>query len=230
MTSKKDKLVEIDEKIDLEIKRCRDSVFQKKNARKYVDYARYPLTKIKKELIEIFDLPSQIHDPANFNFELPPANTGDFDIAIPLFFLSKILRKAPDRIAKELSDKLNSSEKKKLVASSISISGYINIKLDREEFYRNTLDIVSGLKSEYGTNDLCKDKLIIIDYSSPNIAKPFGVGHLRSTVIGEALARIYNALGATVIRDNHLGDWGTQFGALIYAYLHWGTKDSPIED
>jgi arginyl-tRNA synthetase len=117
---------------------------------------------------------------------------------------------------------------------SVETAGpYINVRLKQGEVYRNILTQIFSLKSEYGSSDAGGNKVVVIDYSSPNIAKPMGVGHLRSTVIGQALANMYHATGFSVVRDNHLGDWGTQFGKLLYAYMHWGNdaemERSPIE-
>ncbi|MEM5782461.1 MAG: arginine--tRNA ligase, partial [Candidatus Aenigmatarchaeota archaeon] len=90
------------------------------------------------------------------------------------------------------------------------------------------------MNDKYGESDLNKDKIVLIDYSSPNIAKPIGLNHLPSTIIGQVLGNIYWQTGASVIRHNYLGDWGTNFGALLWAYLHWADekkiKESPVRE
>ncbi len=110
---------------------------------------------------------------------------------------------------------------------------FINFKLKKDKLYQETLSNISNLQEKYGETNTNAQKVALVDFSSPNIAKPIGVGHLRSTVIGQALANIYSSTGYSVIRDNHLGDWGTQFGELIYAYDKWGdekeVEKNPIE-
>ena len=122
----------------------------------------------------------------------------------------------------------------KLIGSAEPAGPYLNLILDKEKIYSLVLSQNGKLKSKYGESDINIKKVALIDYSGPNIAKPIGVGHLRSTVIGQALANIYEATGYSVVKDNHLGDWGTQFGKLVYAYRRWGDKkkiaENPIKE
>ncbi|HHW69269.1 MAG TPA: arginine--tRNA ligase [Tenericutes bacterium] len=145
------------------------------------------------------------------------------DYAIPCFSFSKILRKSPIVIAEELKDKIEGYEKVEVV------NGYLNIFLKKKDTIKEIVKDIIEKKDSYG-NKKTKNKNIVIEYSSPNIAKPFGVGHLRSTVIGEALKNISIKNGYNVITINYLGDYGTQFGKLIYAYLQWGNKDAMKEN
>ena len=151
------------------------------------------------------------------------------DLAFPCFTLSKKLRKSPQIIAHELSVKIETP----LIKEVQVVGGYLNIFLNKSIYTQKVLSMIAKLKETYGQ----KEKLyknVVIDFSSPNIAKPFSMGHLRSTVIGNALANIAEKNGYTAIRVNHLGDWGTQFGKLIVAYRLWGNKDAiekaPIQE
>lgn len=158
----------------------------------------------------------------NPTLEIPPNNDlGDF--AFPCFELSKIMKKSGSEIANELSQKL----KKPNFIKNINIAGpYINFFINYEKLAKNLLQEIYIKKDSYGKQNIGKNKTIAMDISSPNIAKPLGIGHLRSTVIGASLYKIYKILGYNVVSINHLGDWGTQFGKLIYAYKNWGnTKD-----
>lgn len=152
------------------------------------------------------------------DLETPPSpEMGDF--AFPCFKLAKEMRNAPAKIATELAEKLTANA---LFARIEARGPYINFFCNREKLALLTVGAVLEAKSNYGHQDIGKDKTIVIDFSAPNIAKPFGVGHLRSTVIGHSLYNIYQALGYRCVGINHLGDWGTQFGKLIVAYLTWG--------
>jgi len=144
------------------------------------------------------------------------------DIALPCFRLSKQLRKPPQTIAEELKGGLNGPHIERVEA----ISGYLNIFLDKRHFAGEVIGGVLRGRDRFGSRDIGRGRTIVIDFSSPNIAKPFHVGHLRSTVIGNALYRIHRFLGHNVIGINHLGDWGTQFGKLIVAYRKWGGAEA----
>lgn len=156
-----------------------------------------------------------------------PANKAMGDYAFPCFRLAKVFRKAPPLIAQELAAKLG----KPAFLSKIEVVGaYVNFFLDKGVYAEQVLCRVLREKESYGKSDAGKGKTIVIDYSSPNIAKPFHVGHLRSTVIGNAIYKIYEALGYHCVGINHLGDWGTQFGKLIVAYRKWGSKEAVEEN
>ena len=146
--------------------------------------------------------------------EVPPnKEMGDF--AYPCFRLAKQFRKAPPLIAQELSEKI---EKPNFI-DSVKVQGaYLNFFVKKQVYAQEVLQEVLSKKENYGKSMVGEGKTIVIDYSSPNIAKPFHVGHLRSTVIGNALYHIFEKLGYRCEGINHLGDWGTQFGKLIVAY------------
>ncbi|MDO5708079.1 MAG: arginine--tRNA ligase [Andreesenia angusta] len=163
------------------------------------------------------DIESSIEIPPNFEM-------GDY--ALPCFKFAKVLRNAPNRIAEDIVTKLGSLEGFDRIEN---VNGYINFFVDKEIMAKSILEEVIEKKDEYGSSNMGDGKNIVIDYSSPNIAKPFHVGHLRSTVIGNSLYKIYKFLGYNPIGINHLGDWGTQFGKMICAYKKWGV-DEEIEE
>ena len=160
-----------------------------------------------------------------------PKGTENGDYAFPCFRLAKTLRKAPQAIAIEIKEKikLNENEITKLEV----VGGYLNFFVNKELLVKEVLQEMSN-DEEYGKSTIGNGKNIVIDYSAPNIAKPFHIGHLRSTVIGAALYKIYRYLGYNVTGINHLGDYGTQFGKLIEGYKLWGNEynieESPIDE
>lgn len=152
--------------------------------------------------------------------EYPPdPNMGD--IALPCFKLSKKLKKAPAMIAQQLLSSLKSCEH---IIKVEVFSGYLNFFLNKRRFIEEVISGVLKCGSDYGKGGRGEGKTVVIDFSAPNIAKPFHVGHLRSTAIGNSLYRIHQFMGYRAIGINHLGDWGTQFGKLIVAYKKWGVK------
>lgn len=161
--------------------------------------------------------------------EIPPQeNMGDF--SFPCFKPAKTLRKNPALIATELSEKLedeNFSEIK-------NVGPYINFFLDRKNFENEVINTILEKKEDFGKSDLGKGKTAIVEFSSVNIAKPFHIGHIRSTVIGDALRNIHEFLGYNTIATNYIGDYGTQFGTMIAAYKLWGDDDklnaNPIQE
>lgn len=163
--------------------------------------------------------------------EIPKdANMGDY--AFPCFRLAKELKKSPVDIAEEIKEKLditNTDIEKVEIAS-----GYLNFTISKLEMAKVTLTEIDSQKTEYGKSNIGKDKTIIVEYSSPNIAKPFHIGHLRTTLIGRALYNMYKYLGYNTIGINHLGDYGTQFGKMIEGYKRWGQEynieENPIEE
>ncbi len=148
------------------------------------------------------------------------------DIAFPAFSLAKVERKAPEAIATDIVEKLDTTGFEKVVATG----PYVNFFLDKDAISHQVLTDVIAKKDQYGQLNIGQGRNVTIDMSSPNIAKPFSVGHLRSTVIGDALANIHGKLGFNPIRINHLGDWGKQFGMLIVAYKLWGDKTAVEAD
>jgi arginyl-tRNA synthetase len=155
------------------------------------------------------------------SIEIPPKKEmGDF--SFPCFKLSKIYKKSPSIIAEELKNQLIMSD---LIDNIEVIGAYLNIYVDKKEFAKLVVDKFKDSES-YGSSSLGIGQTICIDYSSPNVAKNFHVGHLRTTIIGNSLFKIFTKLGYNVVRINHLGDWGTQFGKLIVAYKKWGSKEA----
>jgi len=154
--------------------------------------------------------------------EVPPnKEMGDF--AFPCFKLAKVFRKAPNMIAEELSSKIVAEG---VISKVTPLGGYINFFVNKSQLAETVIKDVLTKKEKYGHSDLGKDKTIVIDFSSPNIAKPFHIGHIRTTVIGNALYKIYDSQGYNTVRINHLGDYGTQFGKLIVAFKLWGSKEA----
>ena len=152
------------------------------------------------------------------------------DIAFPAFSLAKIERKAPQAIAADIAEKIDASHFEKVVATG----PYVNFFLDKSKISDHVIKSVIEAGADYGQQDEGHGGNITIDLSSPNIAKPFSVGHLRSTVIGDALSNIFRKMGYNNIKINHLGDWGKQFGLLMVAYKKWGSKEAveanPIDE
>jgi len=149
-------------------------------------------------------------------------NLGDYAVSIA-FVLGKLLGKSPVEVANQLAGELNKKRPPEVSKIEVAGGGYVNFFL-APGFLRKELAEIYKNRESYGKSKAGKGGTIIIDYSAPNIAKPMHVGHLRSTIIGDTLANIYEALGYKVIRWNYLGDWGTQFGNLIAAYKLWGDK------
>lgn len=157
--------------------------------------------------------------------EIPPlAKMGDY--AFPCFQLAKIFRKDPNIIANELKNKLNNDSFEKVE----SLGAYVNFFVDKSDFIKNTLEKILSEGDNYGSSDIGKGKTICIEYSSPNIGKPFQVGNLFSTVIGNSLYKLFSKEGYEVQRLNHLGDWGSKFGKLISAYKRWGNEEALEKD
>lgn len=150
-----------------------------------------------------------------------PADSDMGDYAFPCFVLAKKYRKSPAVIAKELSANIKPPS---FVSNVNPVNGYINFYIDKQFFVDNVLEEIKQSGNNYGGSNIGSGKTVCIDYSSINIAKPFHIGHLSSTVIGAALYRIYGFLGYKTVGINHLGDWGTQFGKLIAAYTKWGDE------
>jgi arginyl-tRNA synthetase len=194
----------------------------KQDIKKYIYQSTKKVAKKNKwPLFSIDEIPLNIQNDEKF---------GDYSTTIA-FLISKHLKKHPIEIAKILLDELQQKLPKQIIKIELAQNGFINLYIDKK-FIQKELGKISQNKSKFGFSKTGYKKNIIIDYSSPNIAKPMHVGHLRSTIIGEALANLYQSLSYKVIRWNYLGDWGTQFGKLIAAYKLWGIKEkiekSPI--
>lgn len=156
--------------------------------------------------------------------ETPPKpELGDF--AFPCFRLAKTMRKAPQMIAADIKEAIGTVD----FLEDIQVQGaYINFFINKEIFVKSMLE--NALTENFGSSTVGKNQTICIDYSSPNVAKNFHVGHLRTTIIGNSLYKIFSKLGYDVVRINHLGDWGTQFGKLIVAYKNWGSEEAVKAD
>ena len=154
------------------------------------------------------------------------------DYSLPCFKLAKEMKKAPQMIANEIKEKLIIDES--LIEKVEVVNGYLNFFINPTAIIKTVFEEIENKKERYGSSTIGNGKNIVIDYSSPNIAKPFHIGHLRSTVIGGALYKIYKFLGYNVIGVNHLGDYGTQFGKLIEGYKRWGEEynieENPIDE
>lgn len=152
--------------------------------------------------------------------EVPPSyEMGDY--AFPCFKLAKIFRKAPNLIAEEIANKIQENPYFEKIEN---VGPYVNFFIDKSILVETVLEEIKNKKEKYGSSDIGKGKTVIVEYSSPNIAKPFHIGHIRTTIIGHALYRIYSFLGYDTVAINHLGDYGTQFGKLIVAYKKWGDR------
>ena len=165
------------------------------------------------------------------NLEVPKDSTNG-DYAFPCFILAKELKKAPALIATELQGKIAQEINNEDIKEVTAVNGFLNFKINRQKMVEELAKEFDEKKENYGSGN--QNKNIVIDYSSPNIAKPFHVGHLRTTVIGGALYNIYKFLGNNVTGINHLGDYGTQFGKLIEGYKRWGKEynieENPIDE
>lgn len=152
--------------------------------------------------------------------EVPPSyEMGDY--AFPCFRLARLFKKAPNLIAEDLAKKLEKNSYFKKVENK---GPYVNFFVNRTVLTENVLEEIKDKKEKYGSSYMGEGKTVIVEYSSPNIAKPFHIGHIRTTIIGNALHRIYDFLGYDTVSINHLGDYGTQFGKLIVAYKKWGDR------
>ena len=176
------------------------------------------ITTLLKEYIPDLDL----SDIEAILEEPPKPELGDF--AFPCFRLAKVMRKAPQMIATEIAEKIDTPD----FVDRIEVQGaYINFFVKKDQFASQVIEKAKAIS--FGESKEGEGKTICIDYSSPNVAKNFHVGHLRTTVIGNSLYKIFTKLGYKVERINHLGDWGTQFGKLIVAYKNWGNEESVKE-
>ena len=146
------------------------------------------------------------------------------DLAFPCFKLARTLRKAPPAIAAELKAGLEEKGLPEIIDRVENTGGYLNFFLDRGSIALSVTDAVLTEGEAYGRSDEGAGKTVLVEFSSPNIAKPFHIGHLVSTALGSSIQRIYDFLGYRTVKINHLGDWGTQFGKLISAYKRWGDE------
>lgn len=178
-----------------------------------MDYRKYIAERIKVDGVGSEEIQSLI--------AVPP-NTDMGDYALPCFRFAKALKKSPVAIAQALAADFVTDD---VISEVSALNGYLNFRIDKQGLMRSVLSSIAEKKEAYGSSDMGNGKTICIDYSSVNIAKPFHIGHLSTTVLGSALYKIFSFLGYRVVGINHLGDYGTQFGKLISAYKHWGDRD-----
>lgn len=153
--------------------------------------------------------------------EIPPnSQLGDF--AVPCFRFAKTMRKSPNMIAETIAAQITADENFDKVVNE---GPYVNFFVSKTSYAKNILTEIHTKKEKYGTKDIGQGRSVIVEFSSPNIAKPFHIGHIRTTIIGNVLYNIYKFMGYNAIAINHLGDYGTQFGMLISAYKKWGVKE-----
>lgn len=183
------------------------------------------VAKLLKEKIEDLSLEEIVK-----LIEIPP-NSEMGDYAFPCFRLAKVFRKAPNMIAEDLAQSI---EAKDAISKVEPTGGYVNFFVNKSQLAKNVINDVLTQGKKYGRSEIGKGQNVIVEFSSPNIAKPFHIGHIRTTVIGNALYKIYESQGFNTTRINHLGDYGTQFGKLIVAFKKWGDKEvveaSPIPE
>lgn len=178
-----------------------------------MDYKKYIAQRIKIDGVDEQEIYS--------NISLPP-NSEMGDYALPCFKFAKVLKKSPVIIAETLKAAYETDE---VVTEVCAVNGYLNFKINKVGLATEVLNKILLEKEKYGSSKVGEGKTICIDYSSVNIAKPFHIGHLSTTVIGSALYKLFSFLGYKVVGINHLGDYGTQFGKLICAYKHWGNAE-----
>lgn len=178
-----------------------------------MDYKKHIAERIKIDGVDENEIYSLIVLPPN-------SEMGDY--ALPCFKFAKVLRKSPNVIAEELKNEYKIDG---VISEVSAVNGYINFKVNKVGLTKSVLCEVLSEGAAFGASEIGTGKTICIDYSSVNIAKPFHIGHLSTTVLGSALYKLYNFLGYKVVGINHLGDYGTQFGKLICAYKHWGNKE-----
>lgn len=199
--------------------------------KRFPNQLTYPWISVREGLQQQATLTGQKAGNVELTVAEPPGNV-QFDFAVACHRLAKPLGKAPGVIAAELAANINSQPLMPFIRTAEATpSGYLNFELDTKLFGNAVLQEVEQTGADYGHENIGNGKTVVIDCSSPNVAKYMSVGHLRSTVIGESLARIYQAGGYKAIRDNHLGDWGTQFGMLGRAKELWGNEiDTEMPD
>ena len=186
----------------------------------------------KEKIAESISKVTNISKDDLVNYIEKPKDNKMGDFALPCFKLEKEMKKAPMQIANEIKEEIEVPTE--YIKNIEVVNGFLNIFINNETLIQNLLDEMENKKEEYGSSNIGNGKNIIVEYSSPNIAKPFHIGHFRNTVIGRALYNMYKFLGYNTIGINHLGDWGTQFGKLIEGYKRFGAEynleENPIDE
>ena len=165
-------------------------------------------------------------EPAELTVTIPPSGVAA-DLAVPCFPLAGRLRKSPQDVAAQLAAAI---EPTGLLASARAEGGYVNFTVHRGEFTAGVMGELARLGDRFGSHEVGAGRTLVIDYSAPNVARPMSVGHLRSTIIGDSLYRLSKFTGYHPIGDNHLGDWGTQFGSLLYGFMAWVDREAYTAD
>ena len=174
-------------------------------------------------------LSAQFNKPITVIVE-EPKRLNQGDISIPVFAIAKAINLPLSQTVQIVSDAIMTSKLADMVANISSMGGFINLSLNKSIVAKGVFDTFAANEKNYGSMQIGTGKTVCIDYSSPNIAKPFSIGHLRSTIIGAAIGNLYEKCGFTVVRINHLGDFGTQFGKIIFAYQHFGDEEMVRKD
>ena len=186
----------------------------------------------KNEIAKIISKVININESELEGYVEVPQDIRNGDYAFPCFRLAKELKKAPPVIANEIKEKIDVNNE--LIESVQVVGGYLNFYINKELLIKTTIEELDKAKENFGKSNIGQDKKIIVEYSSPNIAKPFHIGHLRNTLIGHSLYNMYKFLGYNVTSINHLGDYGTQFGKMIEGYKLWGNEynieENPIDE
>ena len=186
----------------------------------------------KEKIAESISKVTNISKDDLVNYIEKPKDNKMGDFALPCFKLAKEMKKAPMQIANEIKEEIEVPTE--YIKNIEVVNGFLNIFINNKTLIQNLLDEMENKKEEYGSSNIGNGKNIIVEYSSPNIAKPFHIGHFRNTVIGRALYNMYKFLGYNTIGINHLGDWGTQFGKLIEGYKRFGAEynleENPIDE
>ena len=186
----------------------------------------------KEEIAKIISNNTNINYVEIEQYIETPPNDEMGDYAFPCFRLAKELKKAPQIIAEDLKSKIEKNED--LIEKINVAGGYLNFYINKKCLIINTINEIEKEKDNYGKSNIGNGKTVLVEYSSPNIAKPFHIGHLRNTLIGHSLYNMYKYLGYNTISINHLGDYGTQFGKMIEGYKLWGSEynidENPIEE
>ena len=186
----------------------------------------------KEKIAESISKVTNISKEELENYIEKPKDNRMGDFALPCFKLAKEMKKPPMQIANEIKEEIEVPTE--YIKNIEVVNGFLNIFINNETLIQNLLDEMENKKEEYGSSNIGNGKNIIVEYSSPNIAKPFHIGHFRNTVIGRALYNMYKFLGYNTIGINHLGDWGTQFGKLIEGYKRFGAEynleENPIDE